>query len=67
VIDRQANETVNSDGLVTIEKSVLEALVERDSLNIREVELFKAVDCWVTIKCQKARPSSRGFRERKDP
>ena len=53
VIDEQAHEAVKSDGFVTIEKSVLEALVERDSLNVREVELFKAVDCWATKECKK--------------
>ena len=30
--------------IVTTEKSLLEELVERDSLNITEAELFKAVD-----------------------
>ena len=28
-------------------------LVEKDSLNIREVELFKAVDCWTGKECEK--------------
>ena len=58
VIDKRTDEAVKSDGFVTIEKSMLEELVERDSLNVREVELFKAVDCW---------PSSRRFSKKKDP
>ena len=45
VIDQQTDKAVKSDGFVTIERSVLEELVERDSLNVKEVELFKAVDC----------------------
>jgi len=53
VIDHHADEAVKSDGFVTIEKSVLEELVERDSLNVKEVELFKAVDCWATKECTK--------------
>jgi len=53
VIDKETDEAVKSDGFVTIEKSVLEELVERDSLNVREVELFKAVDCWATKECEK--------------
>lgn len=53
VIDKDTDEAVKSDGFVTIEKSVLEELVERDSLNVREVELFKAVDCWATKECEK--------------
>ena len=31
---------------MTIERSILEEMVEKDSLNMKEVELFKAVDCW---------------------
>ena len=65
VIDKQANEAVKSDGFVTIEKSVLEALVERDSLNIREVELFKAVDCWATQKCEKQGLAEEGSMKRR--
>ena len=53
VIDKQANEVVKSDGFLTIEKPVLEALVERESLTVKEVELFKAVDCWATKECKK--------------
>ena len=49
VMDDQTNEAVQSDGFVAIEKSVLEELVQpRDSLNVREAELLKAVDCWAT-------------------
>ena len=53
VIDSGTDEALKSDGFVTIDKSVLEALVERDALNVKEVELFKAVDCWVTKQCEK--------------
>jgi len=53
VIDHHTGEAVKSDGFVTIEKSVLEELVKRDSLNVKEVELFKAVDCWATKECKK--------------
>ena len=37
VIDKQTDEAMKSDGFVTIEKSMLDELVERDSLNVREV------------------------------
>ena len=53
VIDKDTDEAVKSDGFVTIEKSMLEELVERDSLNVREVELFKAVDFWAKKECEK--------------
>ena len=53
VIEKETDEAVKSDGFVTIERSVLEELVEKDSLNIKEVELFKAVDCWAEKECEK--------------
>ena len=52
VIDKQAGDAVKSDGFVTLERSVVEELVDRDSLNVQEVELFKAVDCWATKECK---------------
>ena len=56
---------MKSDGFVTIEKSILEELVERDSLNVREVELIKAVDCWATKECEKQGLAAEGSVERR--
>ena len=53
VIEKETDEAVKSDGFVTIERSILEELVQKDSLNIKEVELFKAVDCWAGKECEK--------------
>ena len=53
VIDTETEEAVKSDGFVTIERPVLEEIVEKDSLNIQEVELFKAVDRWAGKECEK--------------
>ena len=53
VIEKETEEAVKSDGFVTIEKSVLEELVEKETLNIKEVELFKAVDRWAGKQCEK--------------
>ena len=65
VIDKNTDEAVKSDGFVTIERSMLEELVERDSLNVREVELFKAVDCWATKECEKQGLAAEGSVKRK--
>ncbi|XP_078372873.1 BTB/POZ domain-containing protein 6-like [Oculina patagonica] len=65
VIDEQADEAVTSDGFVTIEKSVLEELVERDSLTVKEVKLFKAVDCWATKECEKQGLAAEGSVKRR--
>ena len=43
VIDEQTEAAVKSVGFATIERSLLEAVVERDTLNIAEVELFEGV------------------------
>ncbi len=53
VIDRETKEVVKSEGFATIERSLLEAVVKRDTLTIREVELFKAVDIWATKECER--------------
>ena len=53
VIDRETEEAVQSEGFASIERPLLEAIVSRDSLTIREVELFKAVDLWATKECDR--------------
>jgi len=53
VIDRQTEEAVKSDVFEAIDRPLLEAVVERDTLNIEEVELFKAIDLWATKACEK--------------
>ena len=52
LIETQTEEAVKSEGFVTVERSVLEELVEKNSLNIKEVELFKAVDYWAENECK---------------
>ena len=51
VIDNQSQAATKSDGFTTIERSLLEAVVSRDTLTINEIDLFKAVDLWATKKC----------------
>lgn len=53
VIERETEEAVKSEGFETIDRSLLEEIVKRDSLTIREVELFKAVDLWATKECER--------------
>ena len=64
-IEDETEEAVKSDGFVTIERSVLEELVERDSLNVKEVELFKAVDSWAKIECEKQGLKTEGSVKRR--
>ena len=53
VIEEETEEALRSDGFVTIDRAVLEEMVEKDSLTVNEVELFKAVDCWAEKECEK--------------
>ena len=65
VIDEQTDEALKSDGFATIERSLLEAVVERDSLNIQEIELFKAVNLWATKRCEEQGLSTDGSEKRR--
>ena len=53
LIDVQTNAAVKSDGFATIERSLLEEIVARDTLLIAEIELFEAVELWATKECQR--------------
>ena len=48
MVDKHTEAAVKSDGFATIERSLLEELTTRSTLNIDEIELFKAVDFWGT-------------------
>ncbi|XP_068699166.1 BTB/POZ domain-containing protein 6-like [Montipora foliosa] len=65
VIDEETEEAVESDGFVTIDGSTLEKLVERDTLRIKEVELFRAIDRWAVKECQKHGLAAKGSEKRR--
>ena len=65
VIDGQTEAAVKSDGFATIERSLLESVVSRDTLRVKEVDLFKAVDSWAGKQCQKHALSADGESKRK--
>lgn len=53
LIDKKTDEALKSSEFMTIEKSLLEQLVARNSLTIREVVLFEAVDRWAERECKR--------------
>ena len=53
VIDMHTEEAVTSDYFVTVERSVVESVVKREKLNVKEVELFKAVDRWASKESER--------------
>ena len=60
LVDEQSEDAVKSDGFATIERSLLESVVERDTLRISEVELFKAVMQWATKESEKQGLATNG-------
>ena len=65
VVDTETEASLKSNGFELIEKSLLEELVSRESIDIREVELFKACNRWATGKCRKQGLATDGERKRR--
>ena len=53
VIDKRTEEAVKADEFVELDRCLVETVVKRESLCVKEVELFKAVDRWATRKFEK--------------
>ena len=65
VIEKQTEEAVTSDEFVTVERSLVETVVKRKILNVKEVELFKAVDRWATKESERQGLSPDGESKRR--
>ncbi|XP_078379549.1 BTB/POZ domain-containing protein 6-like [Oculina patagonica] len=65
VIEKQTEEAVTSDEFVTVERSLVETVVKRERLNVKEVELFKAVDSWVTKESERQGITPDGVAKRR--
>ena len=52
VIEVHTEEALTSDDFVATERSLVESVVKREKLNVKEVELFKAVDRWAEKKIE---------------
>ncbi|CAH3026423.1 unnamed protein product [Porites evermanni] len=53
VIELHTEEAVTSDDFVTLERSIVETVVKKERLNVKEVDLFKAVDRWATKEVER--------------
>ncbi|KAL9955311.1 hypothetical protein ACROYT_G036618 [Oculina patagonica] len=60
LIDKQTEEAMSSCEFLSIEKSLLQQLLERSTLEIKEVELFKAVDRWAAKECERQNLTADG-------
>ena len=53
LIDLKTADVVASDAFVDVDKATLAQLVKRESLNVKEVDLFKAVLKWSEAECSR--------------
>ena len=53
VIESHTEEAVTSDDFATLERSTVESVVKSEGLNVKEVDLFKAVDRWATKEVER--------------
>ena len=53
VIEKHTEKAVTSEEFVTLERSLIEAVVKRECLYIKEINLFEAVDRWATKECER--------------
>ena len=53
VIEKHTEEAVTSDEFVTLDRSLVESVVKKKVLNLKEVELFKAVDRWAAKEIER--------------
>ena len=51
VVDRSTQVALQSETFPSIPRELLEEVVKRDDLTIREIDLFQAVDRWATAEC----------------
>ncbi|XP_020636456.3 BTB/POZ domain-containing protein 2 isoform X2 [Pogona vitticeps] len=52
-IDKNTSDAINAEGFTDIDLDTLVAVLERDTLGIREVRLFNAVVRWAEAECQR--------------
>ena len=53
VIESHTEEALTSDEFLTVERSIVESVVKRGILKVKEVDLFKAVDRWATKELER--------------
>ena len=66
VIDTETEEAFESSEFCKLDRYLVETIVKKDGLNIKEVQLFQAVDRWATEECRRQHltPSDEGTKRR---
>ena len=60
-----SGEVLTSDDFVVVERSLVESVVKREGLNVKEVKLFEAVNRWAEKKIEKQGIASDGNAKRR--
>lgn len=47
IVELQTNEVIKSDGFLSLDKDCMFKFLQRDSLLVQEIELFRAFDSWI--------------------
>ena len=63
-IDLKTSEAVVSDAFTDINQTTLAEFLKRESLNVKEVDLFKAVMKWTEAECSRQEKSPTGKNKR---
>lgn len=53
IVDLQTNEVIKSDSFLKLDKDSMEKFLQRDSLVVEEIELFKALYNWTAFQSEK--------------
>ena len=64
VIESDTEQALISDEFLTLERSIVEFVVKRDVLKVKEVDLFKAVDRWATKELEKREKTGRKIKRK---
>ncbi|XP_015768004.1 PREDICTED: BTB/POZ domain-containing protein 6-like [Acropora digitifera] len=65
VIEMRTDEALTSDGFVVAERSLVQSVVKREGLHVKELELFKAVNRWAEKEMEKQGIVSDGKAKRR--
>lgn len=63
-IDKNTNEAFSADGFTDVDLATLIAVLERDSLRIREAKLFQAIQRWAEAECSRLHIPATGENQR---
>lgn len=53
VVDASAEDALRSETFSSVTKELLQEIVERDCLTVREINLFEAVERWAVAECER--------------